>query len=196
MIEAYLRPTYQRFFLDPLAHLLKRLSFVTPNGVTSTAVVLGVMAAMAFVFHASLIAVLLLLLSGFCDSLDGTLARLSDRSSHFGAAWDIVGDRIVEFAVMAAFYFYNPAVNALGVLMMLGASYLCITTFLVVGIFTENASQKGFHYSVGLMERLEAFLFFGVMMLFPHMIPWLAWCYAILVFYTALNRLLEFKRQW
>lgn len=194
MIESYIRPSYQRYFMDPFARLVGRLSVVSPNRVTTAAVILGVVAAILFAFHFNEIAVVLLLVSGFCDSLDGTLARVCGYKSNLGAAWDVVGDRLVEFAVMAALYFYSPTHNALGVFIMLGASYLCITTFLVVGIFTENSGHKSFHYSVGLMERLEAFIFFTVMMLFPVTIPWLAWLYAALVFYTATIRMLEFKK--
>ena len=194
MIESYIRPNYQRFFMDPLAKLLGHLAIITPNRVTTTAVVFGVAAAILFALHLNYAAVILLLLSGFCDSLDGTIARVHGEVTNLGAAWDIVGDRLVEFAVMAALYFYSPTHNVLGVLVMLGASYLCITTFLVVGIFSENTSQKSFYYSVGLMERLEAFIFFIVMMLFPASIPWLAWLYAGLVIYTAVVRMLEFRK--
>jgi archaetidylinositol phosphate synthase len=194
MIESYVRPSYQRYFMDPLAKLLLRMPFITPNRVTTLSVIFGVIAAVLFAFQLKYSAVILLLLSGMCDTLDGTLARISSRSTDIGSAWDIVADRIVEFCVIFSFYFYAPSHDALAVLMMLGSSYLCITTFLVVGIFAENHSQKGFHYSAGLMERPEAFIFFIVMMLFPVAIPILGWIYAVLVFYTAAIRMLEFRR--
>ncbi len=195
MIEQYIRPNYQRFFMNPLAKLLMQFSRVTPNGVTIISVVLGVLAAGLFIMHWRYMAISALLLSGMCDSLDGTLARISGSLSDKGAALDIVGDRIVEFAIMASFYFYSPTRNALGVLIMLGASYLCVTSFLIVGIFSKNYSNKSFFYSDGLIERLEAFGFFIVMMLFPLTIAWLSWIYAILVSYTAAVRMVEFTDQ-
>lgn len=197
MIESYLRPSYQRFFMDPVAKLLGRLAVITPNRITLTAAVFGVMAALLFVMHVNkYVAVILLLVSGFCDALDGSIARMYGDVTQRGAAWDIVSDRLVEFVIMAALYFYNPAHNALGVLIMLGASYLCVTTFLVVAIFSENTGQKSFYYSNGLIERLEAFVFFIVMMLFPVTIPWLAWVYAGLVFYTAVTHMIEFHKRY
>ena len=195
MLESYVRPSCQHYFLDPLARLLQRFSFVKPNSITFLAVALGVLSPILFLMHHAVVAVVLLLLSGLCDSLDGTVARMSNRSTQTGAALDIVGDRIVEFAVIVAFYFIDPSRNALGVLMMLGASYLCVTTFLVVGIFAENSSMKSFHYSVGLFERAEAFAFFIVMMLFPSTIMWLAWVYFVLVMFTAGVRIVEFYHQ-
>jgi phosphatidylglycerophosphate synthase len=196
MIENYLRPTYQRFFMDPVAKLLMRFPQITPNKVTTLSVVAGVIAAVLFILHWNYAAVVLLILSGMSDSLDGTLARVTGDISDVGAAWDIVGDRIVELAVFVSFYFYNPSRNGLAALLMLGASYLCITSFLVVGIFSQNQSHKSFFYSIGLIERLEAFVFFIVMMLFPTTIVWLAWVYAVLVFYTAAIRMIEFRRSY
>lgn len=194
MIESYARASYQRFFMDPLARLLIRLPLVTPNGVTTLSLLSGVLAAVMFICHLSYTAVCLLLLSGMCDTLDGTLARLSSQSTPLGSAWDIVADRIVEFSVMAAFYFYAPEHTGLAALLMVGSSYICVTTFLVVGIFAENQGQRGFYYSPGLMERPEAFLFFVVMMLFPATIALLGWVYAGLVLYTAAVRMIEFKK--
>lgn len=69
-------------------------------------------------------------------------------------------DRVVEFVVVLALWFVAPQQRGLWCLLMLGSMLLCITSFLVVGIFSENQSQKSFHYSSGLMERAEAFSFF------------------------------------
>ena len=159
---------------------------------TLLSVLLGVLAAMSYVSHWVTAAVILLLLSGFCDSLDGTLARLEKKTSNIGAAIDIVGDRVVEFVIIFALYLADPYHHALGAIAMLGASYICVTTFLIVGVFTDNESQKSFYYSAGLMERAEAFTFFIVMMIFPKAFFWLAWIYFLLVMYTAVIRMKEF----
>lgn len=191
MIEDYIRPTLQRYTFDPIARLLNNLS-IKPNHITLLSIVLGLLSPIAFILHHNFFGIILLLVSGLCDVLDGSLARVSSQSSNLGATLDIVGDRIVEFAIMASFYFYSPTRNALGVIAMLGASYLCVTTFLIVGMFTQNDSQKSFHYSAGLIERPEAFGFFIIMMLFPASFAWLSWGYFVLVLYTASTRMLAF----
>ena len=78
---------------------------------------------------------------------------------------------------------------------MLGSMLVCVTSFLVVGIFVENHTEKGFHYSVGLIERAESFLFFILMIVFPEWFGVLSLLFIILVFYTAIERLYRFAEQ-
>jgi hypothetical protein len=79
-------------------------------------------------------------------------------------------------------------------LLMLGSILICVTSFLVVGIFLENTSQKSFYYSPGLIERAEAFLFFVLMILFSKAFSILAVIFSILVFLTAALRLYQFAQ--
>lgn len=125
--------------------------------------------------------------------LDGSLARHQNKTSPIGAALDITADRLVEFAIILGLFLIDPHKRGLLCLLMLGSVLLCITTFLVVGIFSENQSEKGFHYSPGLMERTEAFAFFALMMLFPIYFTPLAAIFSALTFFTAGKRLYEFS---
>ena len=79
--------------------------------------------------------------------------------------------------------------------MILLANLLCITSFLVVGIFVEQNSNKSFFYHEGLMERAEAFIFFILMMLIPQWFAFLAVVYTILVLLTAFLHL-RFFNNW
>ena len=89
----------------------------------------------------------------------------------------------------------NPyAVKGIPIVCMFTATLLCITSFLVAAIFTENHTQKGFHYSKGIIERAEAFLFFGFMILLPSHFVTLAYLYTTLTLITTIKRVLEFKR--
>ena len=186
MIEKFLRPAYQTLLVEPLAKHLPVA--VTPDHITLLSLVTGLLAGVAIAFACPVLALLLLLLSGYCDTLDGTLARQRGQSSKRGAMLDIIGDRLVEFAVIAGLYAFAPAERAGLCLWMLGSVLICVTTFLVAGIFTANDGQKSFHYSDGLMERLEAFAFFIAMMLFPSAFPVLAVLFITLVMWTALVR--------
>ena len=141
------------------------------------------------------LAVLTLIISGYLDSLDGTIARLTNRSSEFGSALDIICDRIVEFAIIFGLYLVNPVARATTCLWMLGSVLICISSFLVVGIFTQNSSTKSFNYSAGIMERFEAFMFFIAMILFPKYFTYLGYTFTILVTMTALLRMREFAKQ-
>jgi CDP-diacylglycerol--glycerol-3-phosphate 3-phosphatidyltransferase len=101
MLSAILRKPVSRV-VDPVAVLLLRLG-VTPNGMTfvgslgTSAMALwlwpqgeyfwGTMGVIAFVFS---------------DLLDGTMARISKKSSQWGAFFDSTIDRVVDVALIGA----------------------------------------------------------------------------------------------
>ena len=180
MIEVYLRPFYQTYLINPIA---RRIPF-TPQSITLSACLTGISVAPVLIFHFSILAIVLLLISGLLDMLDGSVGRMKNSISNLGSALDIISDRIVEFAVIMGLFLVAPAEHALGALLMLGSCYLCITCFLVVGIFTPNHSEKGFHYNPGLIERAEVFVFFIVMIIWPQYFSWLAGLFTVLVLLT------------
>ncbi len=136
-----------------------------------------------------------LLISGYLDALDGSVARQRNLCSDFGAACDICSDRLVECTTIMGLLLYAPAERGVFCLAMLSAVILCVTTFLVVGIFTANSGAKSFHYSPGLMERAEAFLFFTAMILWPAAFAPLSVLFTLLVLWTAVQRLVQFGAQ-
>ena len=194
MIESYLRPAFEKIFIEPVVGKIDKHTPWTPIGLTYVAGLLGVLSAILLWLGYPGMACLLLLFSGYLDAVDGSLARKKKLSSSKGAVLDIVMDRVVEFAIMLGLYSVAPVLRGYPVLWMLGSSLLCVTSFLVVGVFTENGGAKGFHYSVGLMERAEAFLFFIVMILRPAWFVPLAWLYTALVLTTAVIRVGQFLR--
>lgn len=193
MIEACYREVYQKILVNPLA--VRMTNRCTPNHITLASGVFGILIIPALLLHHTFAATLLLLCSGYCDTLDGTLARLHNKKSTAGAMLDIITDRVVEFSVILALFAIDPLHRGWGAVSMLGAILLCVTSFLIVGIFTENNSHKEFHYSVGLMERAEAFAFFIAMMWLPHYFDLLAGVFCVLVLWTGGLRILEFSKQ-
>ncbi len=193
MIEQGVRSYYEKVFIDPV---LKRLSAkVSPNLVTSMAGVFGVLIFPALVTGHVWLSILLLALSGYCDVLDGSLARLRNCTSSWGTVLDIVMDRVVEISTIMALWAVDSAGRSLSCLCMLACITLCITSFLVVGIFSDQQTDKSFDYSPGLMERAEAFLFFAFMMIIPNWFIQLSIAFCLLVLYTAVVRLWQFRCQ-
>jgi len=188
MLEDHIRPRYQRLLVDPIARQLT----ISPNAVTLAALILGIFVPIAIVSHHPVAAIFLLLFSGYCDTLDGTLARMQNHSTAAGSVFDIVADRCVEFAVVFGLYLYAPQQRATYALLMLGAILICVTSFLVVGIFSDETSEKSFYYSPGLMERPEAFAFFIAMIALPLYFVPLALGFIGLVGVTAVIRVAEF----
>lgn len=194
MLETYVRPIYQTLLVTPVAKAL--VNKLTPNHITYMACLSGVLVFPLLCLGSSLGAVLCLCLSGYCDTLDGTLARLTQTSSNQGTILDIVCDRLVEFAVMLGLFAVDPTNRAWLTLFMLGSVLLCVTSFLVVGIFTPNTSEKSFHYSPGLMERAEAFIFFTAMIIWKNAFTELATLFTLLVGLTAVLRLFQYYQQY
>lgn len=191
MIDSKYSTKYKRWIVHPLIHL-KVMQKVHPNVLTFGALFTGVLILPMLAFEKSLMAFLLLLTTGLLDTLDGSLARLTQLISPKGAVLDIVSDRMVESAIVLGLYFVEPSARGLPVILMLTSILICVTSFLVVGIFTENQSEKSFHYSPGLMERAEAFIFFGIMILFPISFIPLAYLFSFCVFFTGLIRVIQF----
>lgn len=192
MLEQVLRHHYQKRLVDPLVRILDQR--ITPQAMTWLSGFFGLAFIPALCGGYDHLAILLLLISGYCDTLDGSLARHQNQASPLGSVLDIMMDRLVEFAVVFALYWVNPE-RAFAIILMLGSMLLCITSFLVVGIFSQNESHKSFHYSPGLMERAEAFCFFIAMVLLPQWFNGLAAVFTTLVCLTAAIRLVQFARR-
>lgn len=163
-----------------------------PNVATILGLLTGVATLPLLIYGHNLLAILFLCISGFFDLLDGPLARINEKVSPRGAALDITSDRFVEFFVVLGLFIYTD--QALPSILLLGSILICVTTFLVVGIFADNGTEKSFYYSPGLIERFEAFIFFAFMMGYPKYFGPLAYLAAGLIFLTALMRLSEFAR--
>lgn len=193
MIDSYLRTPFQSLFVDPIIPRLLRFN-ISSHVYTWVGLAMGIMIVPALYFDQPFFALALLVLSGYFDVLDGSVARAHHAASPVGAVFDIVADRTVETAVIIGLYFVDPTERSFLCLLMLGSAFICVTSFLVVGIFLENEGEKGFHYSPGIMERTEAFLFFAFMIVFPSCFTIFAILFCFLVVMTACIRIWQFSR--
>lgn len=193
MLDTHARSSYQSYFLN----LILRLPFWSacqPHAVTAVGCLIGLSIFPLLVAGSSKLALLALVLTGFLDTLDGSLARRFHCDSPKGAALDICCDRFVECAILFGLYAFDPEARAWPVLLMFGSILLCVTSFLVVGIFTSNQTDKSFFYSSGLIERTEAFIFFFCLIAWPALFLPLSLLFSLLVTLTACIRLYQFLR--
>lgn len=192
MIEGYLRDPYQTYLVNPLAKKMANTTIASPNFITLLSLISGLFSLPLIAYGFQTSAILMILLSGYLDTLDGTLARVRNCSSPEGTVLDIVSDRIVELSIIFGLFFIDPDGRATTCMMMLGSVLICITSFLVVGIFSEKEGEKSFHYSPGMMERFEAFAFFISMIAVPSLFTHLGTLFALLVLTTAAVRVYQF----
>ena len=206
VLDTEYRNSLQQYLFDPFSHFLIRIfPTINPNHLTILAVIIGVLIYPLLVFYPNTLkiricACVLLAISGFLDAVDGTVARIRNCHSDSGAVLDIVGDRIVESMVIFAIRSIDPVNRDFMALCMITSVLYCITSFLIVSQFNSlrgpatkvSNGEKSFQYSPGLVERSEAFLFFGFMILLPQYCIALGWTFSLLVTYTAIARVYQF----
>jgi len=188
--------THARHYVQPLiekaAKTCIRIGW-TATGVTWAAFVIGVGASVFAWFEHPIWAVLLLWLSGFLDAVDGSIARLTNKTSAWGTLLDITFDRVVELAIIISIGLLYP--NVLFLLLVLTASIVfSMTIFLTVGSLTEKKGYKSFYYQAGLAERTEGFIFLSIMLLLPDYLVWTTIVFIMVEVFTGMQRLLEGRK--
>ena len=132
--------------IAPLAVLVSRWSFVTPNRITGLAGLLALGSATCFVTGQLRWAGLLFILRYMVDCLDGQVARVQRRGSTFGAAFDITVDTVGISAIVASLTWYLVSAGQLSL-----AEALAFLAALVVYNWAL-AYRKGLAAKAGVSE--------------------------------------------
>ena len=185
MIDTKLRPVFKRSF-EKMAEVMIKID-CTPDQLTIFAFITGVVAAVFTAMENPIIALILLWFSGMLDVLDGTVARLSKRSSPGGALLDLIFDRMVEAAMIFGFFYWMPQYTWMYLVFLTGVIFN-FSTFLAAGSLYQNLGEKSMHYDSGLLERTETFIFFSLVLLFPQFTFQLFLIFNVLMFITGIRR--------
>jgi CDP-diacylglycerol--glycerol-3-phosphate 3-phosphatidyltransferase len=182
-------------FTNSLLPLVRRCSKwgLSPNAVTIAGVVITLFGAAAFVMGYLRLAGILTLLGGFCDTLDGSLARTTGRASRFGALLDSTVDRYAEFIIYlgigAYFINFEDYRTAVGTFLALSGSFM-------VSYARARAESLGFEAKLGFMQRPERIVLIGLGALIHITAFKIAiWLVAVLSNYTALQRIRSAYKQ-
>ncbi len=186
MIDTDVRKHVQSSF-DLLAKK-SLLVHLHPNFITTLGLLTGVTCAVLIGFGHLWEAFILLWVSGLLDVLDGTVARITGKTSSIGAYLDLIFDRVVEGAIIFSFYFIAPQFAIFYFVFFMGAMFN-FTTFMLAGTLFKNTGKKSMHYDIGLVERTESFITFGLMMLFPAFIPYILGLFNFLMILTGIIRI-------
>lgn len=176
--------------LDKIGTFLNELG-IRPNVITAAGLVgnitAGVMIAMGQLFWGGIIA----MVTSPLDALDGTMARLRNESSRYGAFVDSVTDRYSEFALYSGllvyFIFEGTWRDALLVFFAAIGSVL-------VSYIRSKAEALNYSAKIGLFTRVERYfvLIPGIILGFPRISLWIL---AILSNFTALQRFWHVRKQ-
>jgi len=140
------------------AEILHKVGF-TPNKVSLTGLIFALLSSAAYatwnVYHPAslLLAAVLLLLSGFCDAIDGVIARIYGEATAFGGFLDSLFDRYADAIVIAGIM--------IGGLCQIFWGLLALTGSLLVSYARARAEAAGIRMeTVGLAERAERILIY------------------------------------
>jgi archaetidylinositol phosphate synthase len=134
---------------------------LTPNIVTFIGFLLSILAAVAYAVTTPqqpiwlIVAVILLMASGFCDTLDGVLARTYQQASPFGGFLDSLLDRYADAFVLAG-VIISGASTVVSPMFSLAAGLTALASSFMVSYSRARAEAAGIKMeSIGLAERPE-----------------------------------------
>ncbi len=142
------------------AKIANKLGF-NPNSISAVGFILALTSAVAYALTPNysswflLLATFLLLASGFCDTLDGIVARTFGQTTVFGGFFDSVLDRYADAAVYAAIVIAGLCVPIWGLAALTGS--------VLVSYSRAKAEAAGLKMeSIGFAERAERMLILAV----------------------------------
>ena len=151
--------------INPLIRLMIRMG-ITPNSITTAGLIGNIVAAWLFIEATQCLSVspdtayaltgwggAVILFAGLFDMMDGRLARMSGKSSTFGALWDSALDRYSELITLGAIsilFLRHDDWFWMGVV-----TFAAMIGSVMVSYVRARAEGLGIACKVGLMQRPE-----------------------------------------
>jgi CDP-diacylglycerol--glycerol-3-phosphate 3-phosphatidyltransferase len=152
MLNRFARAFFNKLF-TPLARLFLKLG-ISPDVVTVVGTLGVCFGALGFYpRHEFFLGTIVITLFVFSDTLDGTMARLSDRSSKWGAYLDSTLDRVGDSAIFGGLVLWYAGAG--GKLYLAALALACLILGSVVSYAKARAEGLGMTANVGIAERAE-----------------------------------------
>jgi CDP-diacylglycerol---glycerol-3-phosphate 3-phosphatidyltransferase len=152
MLNRFARAFFTKLF-TPVARLLLRLG-ISPDIVTIVGTVGVCFGALAFYpRHEFFWGTIVITVFVFSDTVDGVMARMSGRSSSWGAYLDSTLDRVGDSAIFGGLVLYYAGQG--GQLFMAGLALACLILGSVVSYAKARAEGLGMTANVGIAERAD-----------------------------------------
>ena len=179
-----------RGVLEPIAAFFNRIG-IFPNTMTLLGLVGHTFGAL-FLFQGKMfVGGLIILAMGPIDALDGTMARLREEPSAFGAFVDSVTDRYSELVIfLALIIFYSQQ----GEWLNCSVVYMAAAGSVLVSYVRSRAESLGYEANVGILTRLERYVVLVPSLIFN--IPLVGlWIVAVMANFTAIQRIIYVRKQ-
>jgi phosphatidylglycerophosphate synthase len=199
--DAPLARLIDRNFSWRISKRLARTS-ITPNQVTITNTMVGLLSAWLFAspwYALRVLGSLLFLFSITVDGVDGELARLTMSETKFGGMLDVITDNIVHVAVFAGIFWgcYRNSGSSSYIYLIpvvLGGFALCgVTVYLAL-----NIGEKGAEEWLGQIDRISGrdFAYLLVLLALVNRLGFFAWGAAFGTYVFALVLMWATYRRW
>ncbi len=173
----------------PVGRVLVRAGF-SADVLTASGLVFAGATAWCIAQGHFVVAILLLILTGAHDLLDGAVAKASQRASQRGNFFDSVVDRVSDAVLLGGVAFYLERHHP-GELVLL--PFALLTTFFLISYQRSKAESLGLAAKGGLMERAERLVLLGVALLSSAIFVPVLWIMLVLTTSTSFGR---FWRVW
>jgi CDP-diacylglycerol--glycerol-3-phosphate 3-phosphatidyltransferase len=188
-IDGWFRATFKGF-LDAVGGFFNKIG-LHPNTMTIIGLLGTLGGAVLLGFGHFTIGGLVILISGIFDALDGTMARLRNEPTRFGAFVDSVSDRYSDLGILAglmAWFIQQEDWLTCGLI------YLAALGTVMVSYVKARAESLGYTAKVGMLTRVERFLVIVPGLVFN--IPKISiWIIAIFANFTAFQRIWYVRKQ-
>jgi CDP-diacylglycerol--glycerol-3-phosphate 3-phosphatidyltransferase len=177
--------------LKPIGRNLRRAG-VRPDHLTVLGILMATAAAVAIGNGALRGGLILLILTGIPDALDGAVAKASGTASARGAFFDSVADRLTDALLLGGVAWYLASTQPGHISILPFAVYAAAA---IVSYERAKAEALGFDARGGLMERAERFIVLGFGLLFSELLIPILWLMLVATAGTALYRFVKVWRQ-
>ena len=168
------------YLTQPAARLLAKAS-ITPNAITWFGFLLTVFAAGLIITENLFAAGFVVLVAGFFDMLDGTLARLTNQATRFGAVLDSTLDRFAEAVLLLSIL----VIYARGQLVTESLIVaIALLGSLMVSYIRARAEALGIDCKAGLFTRPERVIVLALGLLLSQINYALTIALVIIVFFS------------
>ncbi|MCK6628054.1 MAG: CDP-alcohol phosphatidyltransferase family protein [Anaerolineae bacterium] len=175
---------YLRFLYEPPARLFSTLG-VSPNVVTVVGFLLMIGIAIVLAQGYLFLGGLLIIIAAIFDAVDGSLARMMDQTSRFGAFLDSTLDRYSEAMIFFGLFIHLSTQNQQTSLILI---YATVVGSLMVSYARARAEGIGVPLKDGLFTRFERVFLLVVGLLF-NQLTIVLWILAVFSNLTALQRM-------
>ncbi len=188
-VDAWFRATFKGL-LDALAGFFNRIG-LHPNTMTIMGLVGTIAGAVLLGFGHLTVGGIVILISGVFDALDGSMARLRNEPTRFGAFVDSVTDRYSDLSIfggLMAWFIQQQDWLTCGII------YIAAVGTVMVSYVKARAESLGYTAKVGMLSRIERYLVIvpGLVFQIPKVSIWII---AIFANYTALQRIWHVRKQ-